>query len=144
MWCRSRWVYVLCSLCLTFERQKGLEPCRFKRRQLMDAYWCWCWCFAADADASCHAQTPETTGGTDFLPYSSIDRLFALCEASLARQSAAPAVGVGKAAAVNGLNYAFETAQERLTEYFKVRPWPLCVSIEGSNGSTRFHRRVHV
>lgn len=75
-------------------------------------------------------QTPETMGGTDFLPYASIDRLFSLCEASLARQSTtALAAGAGKAAA-NGLDHAFKTAQERLTQYFRVRPWPFCVSVE--------------
>eukprot|EP00752_Nemacystus_decipiens_P008562 g7648.t1 len=63
--------------------------------------------------------TPEAIGGTDFLPYASIDRLFALCEASLTRQSAAPTAGTGKAGA-NGLSRAFETAQERLTQYFKI------------------------
>lgn len=72
------------------------------------------------------------SGGTDFLPYASIDRLFALCEASLARQSTTPAVGAGKGpAAAASLDHAFETAQERLTQYFKVR----------DGGSRCFHDR---
>eukprot|EP00903_Cladosiphon_okamuranus_P013430 g12510.t1 len=63
--------------------------------------------------------TPETSGGTDFLPYASIDRLFALCEASLARQSTTPGMGMGKGAAT-GLSCAFEMAQDRLIKYFKI------------------------
>ena len=79
-------------------------------------------------------QLPEQAGGTDWLPYASIDRLFSLCEARLARPAPSPSrFGGGKEGEVDvdatggwaerqaGLALAFNSAQERLTEYFKVR-----------------------
>lgn len=86
---------------------------------------------------------PEKSGGTDYLPYGSIDRLFALCEASLERSAATAAAttrlekfGQSKEAGANNgggdLAQAFETAQERLVQYFKVR--------KGETGSVRGDR----
>ncbi|CAN0039916.1 unnamed protein product [Pylaiella littoralis] len=71
---------------------------------------------------------PEESGGTDFLPYASIDRLFALCESSLERSVAAAKAGRGGGVAAaaaaadiaDGLSHAFETVQERLAQYFKI------------------------
>ncbi|CAN0194359.1 unnamed protein product [Hapterophycus canaliculatus] len=73
---------------------------------------------------------PEKSGGTDYLPYASIDRLFALCEASLERSAATAArttradkFGQVKEAGGGGggkLARAFEVAQEKLVRYFKV------------------------
>ncbi|CAM9708403.1 unnamed protein product [Scytosiphon promiscuus] len=73
---------------------------------------------------------PEKSGGTDFLPYASIDRLFALCEASLERSAATAAattraekLGQSEAVSTSGvgnLRRAFETVEERLVQYFKV------------------------
>ena len=79
-------------------------------------------------------QVPEQAGGTDWLPYSSIDRMFALCEARLAKPGPpANRFGDGKEGEVDGgasggwrerqagLAAAFGVAQQRLVEYFKVR-----------------------
>lgn len=75
-------------------------------------------------------QVPERSGGTDWLPYSAIDRLFALCEANLARTKPSPSASAVSSSASEAkerkverrevLAEAFETAQERLVGYFKV------------------------
>ncbi|CAM9114550.1 unnamed protein product [Choristocarpus tenellus] len=60
-------------------------------------------------------QVVEDGGGLDWLPYASIDRLFALCKSSLDR-----ARGEGSMERKSGLLERFDLVQRRLVSYFKV------------------------